>query len=145
MTHGALRVSAIVLGMAAFVSIIPLSTASADSSAPSGATPSLSEPAPTPSVTTPPTGSASTSSGVAGGGAAALGHPSHTDGRHYAHSTRHTHYAWRNGHRYRHDRNPVAAATNGVVGGMEDLGSIAAYPFYCFPRYGSCPVYLPYP
>ena len=30
MTHGALRVSAIVLGMAAFVSIIPLSTASAD-------------------------------------------------------------------------------------------------------------------
>ena len=22
---------------------------------------------------------------------------------------------------------------------MADLGSLAAYPIYCFPRYGSCP------
>ena len=64
------------------------------------------------------------------------------------HYARHTHYAWRKGRRYSYysyDRNPVAAAATGVVGGMADLGSIAAYPFYCFPRYGSCPVYLPYP
>jgi hypothetical protein len=57
--------------------------------------------------------------------------------RHYAH--RYTrHYAWRNGHRY---ANPVATAENGVVGGVADLGSIAAYPIYCFPNYGSCPVH----
>ena len=36
-------------------------------------------------------------------------------------------------------RNPVASAATGVVGGIADLGSIAAYPIYCFPRYGSCP------
>ena len=125
MTYGALHVSAIALGVAALVSISPLSTARADSSAPSGATPSLSEPAPTPSVATAPQ------------------RPSHTYVRHYA---RHTHYAWRNGRRYAaysYD-NPVAAAATGVVGGMADLGSIAAYPIYCFPRYGSCPVYWPY-
>jgi hypothetical protein len=64
MTHGALHVSAIALGVAAFVSISPLSTASADSSTPSGATPSLSEPAPTPSVaTSPPSGTTPTQSG----------------------------------------------------------------------------------
>jgi hypothetical protein len=28
-----------------------------------------------------------------------------------------------------------------VVGGVADLGSIAAYPVYCFPNYGSCPVH----
>ena len=168
MTHGALRVSAIALGMAAFVSISPLSTASADESAPSGAasatsgatsapdgtgstpseaTPSLNEPAPTPSVATSPSGSASTPSGAAGSWPTPPQRPSHTYVRHYAHYdyTRHPHYAWRSGHRYRYDRNPVAAATTGVVGGMADLGSLAAYPIYCFPRYGSCPVYLPYP
>jgi len=32
-----------------------------------------------------------------------------------------------------------------VVGGVADLGSIAAYPFYCFPRYGSCHFHRPYP
>ena len=169
MTHGALHVSAIALGAAALVSISPLSTASADSSSPSGATsatsgatsapngtaptpsgatPSLSEPAPTPSVATSPSGAASTSS-EATPGATALQRPSHTYVRHYAHSyfIRHTHYAWRNGHRYvyySYDRNPVAAATTGVVGSMADLGSLAAYPIYCFPYYGSCPVYWPY-
>jgi hypothetical protein len=35
----------------------------------------------------------------------------------------------------------VATAANGVVGGVADLGSIAAYPIYCFPNYGSCPVH----
>ncbi len=125
MTHGALHVSAIALGVAAFVSISPLSTASADSSAPSGATPSLSEPAPTPSLAMAPQ------------------RPSHVYVGHYA---RHTHYAWRHAHRYAYyDRNPVAATATGVVGGLADLGSMAAYPIYCFPRYGSCPIYQPYP
>ena len=32
----------------------------------------------------------------------------------------------------------------GVAGGAADLGSVAAYPFYCFPNYGSCPVRVPY-
>jgi hypothetical protein len=57
--------------------------------------------------------------------------------RHYAHRYP-RHYAWRNGRRY---ANPVATAENGVVGGVADLGSIAAYPIYCFPNYGSCPVH----
>ena len=35
----------------------------------------------------------------------------------------------------------MATAANGVVGGVADLGSIAAYPIYCFPNYGSCPVH----
>jgi hypothetical protein len=54
---------------------------------------------------------------------------------------------WRNGHRYvyygsRH--NPIATGATAVAGGIADLGSIAAYPIYCFPNYSSCPVYLPY-
>jgi hypothetical protein len=32
----------------------------------------------------------------------------------------------------------------GVAGGVADLGSIAAYPFYCFPDYGACRVRVPY-
>ncbi len=86
----------------------------------SAAAPSLSEPAPTPVLTE----SAPSRTAVAA-------HP-----RHYAHRTA-PHYVWRNGHRY---ANPVATAANGVVGGVADLGSIAAYPIYCFPNYGSCPV-----
>ncbi len=133
MTHGALRVSAIALGVAAFVSLSPLSTASADSSAPSGAppttgdaTPSLSEPAPTP--------------GWAEAGPQDVQQPSRPYAHHYT-----RHYAWRNGHRYAYySNNPVASAATGVVGSVADLGSLAAYPIYCFPRYGSCPVYWPY-
>jgi hypothetical protein len=155
MTHGALRVSAIALGAAAFVSLCPLSAANAQTSTPSGATsaqsgapstpsgasstpsgpsapqseatPSLSEPAPTPSW--------------AEAGPQGVQQPQH----HYVHHyTRH--YAWRNGHRYvYYSNNPVATAATGVVGSMADLGSLAAYPIYCFPRYGSCPVYWPYP
>jgi hypothetical protein len=52
------------------------------------------------------------------------------------------HYAWRNGHRnVARVENPVATAANGVVDGVADLGSIAAYPIYCFPKYGACPVH----
>ena len=142
MTHGALRVSAIALGAAAFVSLSPLSTVSADTSTPTGATspqsgstpsgaapttgeatPSLNEPAPTP--------------GWAEAGPQDVQQPVH-------HYTRH--YAWRNGRRYvYYSNNPVAAAATGVVGSAADLGSLAAYPIYCFPHYGSCPVYWPYP
>jgi hypothetical protein len=142
MTHGALRVSAIALGVAVFVSLSPLSMVSADTSTPSGmtspqsgessspngappttgeATPSLSEPTPTP--------------GLAEAGPQDVQQPSRSSADHYA-----RHYAWRNGHRY-YSNNPVAFAATGVVGGLADLGSIAAYPIYCFPRYGSCPVY----
>ncbi len=158
MTHGALHVSAIALGVAAFVSLSPLSTASADSSAPSGATsatsgatsapsgatsapnaaaPSLSEPAPTPGwAESEPSGAA----GVSERGDRRPMLP-HIYARH--HYTRH--YVWRNGHRYvYYGNNPVAAAATGVVGSMADLGSLAAYPIYCFPYYGSCPVYWPY-
>jgi hypothetical protein len=89
--------------------------------------PSPSEPAPTPSRTE------SAPSRIA-----AAPHPYV---RHYAHRYP-PHYAWRNGHRYvAYGPNPVARAANGVVGGVADLGSIAAYPIYCFPNYGSCPVH----
>jgi hypothetical protein len=65
----------------------------------------------------------------------------HRDPRHYAHHYA-RHYAWRNGHRYvAYGANPFRTAANGVVDGVADLGSIAAYPIYCFPNYGSCPVH----
>jgi hypothetical protein len=140
MTHGALHVSAIALGVAAFVSILPLSTASADPPAPDAATPSTAEPAPTPSLAASPCGAtASAPDEAADSGPMPPERPSHIDGGHYA-----RHYA-RNGHRHAYGRDPVRAAANGVVGTVADLGSIAAYPFYCFPRYGSCPFYRPYP
>ena len=41
-------------------------------------------------------------------------------------------------------RNPMAAAVRGVFGGVADLGSLAAYPVYCFPHYGRCHVFVPY-
>jgi hypothetical protein len=86
----------------------------------------LSEPAPTPGwAEAPPVGTAANDALRA---------------RHYAHRSA-RHYAWRNGHRtVVYDRNPVATAARGVVGGVADLGSIAGYPIYCFPNYGSCPV-----
>ena len=133
MTRTVSRASAIALGVAAFVSLSPLSAVRADTSAApapspaptsSAAAPSLSEPAPTPGWA---------ESGP--GGTTVAQHPV----RHYAHR----HYAYRSGHRYYSD-NPVATAATGVAGGVADLGSIAAYPFYCFPNYGSCSVRVPY-
>jgi hypothetical protein len=54
----------------------------------------------------------------------------------------HRRYASLDGHHHAHySHNPVAAAATGVVA---DLGSLAAYPFYCFPNYGSCSVRWPY-
>lgn len=127
MTHSVVRVSAIALGVATLVSLSPLSKASADTS--------------TPSEAASPIGATS-----ATGGATAVQHRAVTAERDYTRpNIRHYRTVWRNGHRkvyYGH--NPVVAATTGVVGGVADLASLAAYPIYCFPHYGSCPVYLPY-
>jgi hypothetical protein len=144
MTRTVPQISAIALGVAALVSLSPLSMARADPPAtpassaptpapapspaptPSAAAPSLSEPAPTPAwAETGPTRT--------------TGAQQHAAVRHYPHR----HYAYRNGHRYYSD-NPVATAATGVAGSVADLGSIAAYPFYCFPNYGSCSVRVPY-
>ncbi len=123
-------ITAIVLGIAALVSA-PLEAAYADtaSSEQSAASPSLSEPSPTP-------GWAEGGPSSAANGAAGAQRPSRVHPRHYAR---------RNEHRYvRSGSNFVADTANGVVGGVEDLGSVAAYPVYCFPNYGSCSVRLPY-
>jgi len=128
MTRTVPQISAIALGVAALVSLSPLSIARADESAapaPSAAAPSLSEPAPTPAW--------------AESGPTRTTGAQHATVRHYTHR----HYAYRNGHRYYSD-NPVATTATGVAGGVADLGSIAAYPFYCFPNYGSCSVRVPY-
>jgi hypothetical protein len=141
MTRSVPQISAIALGVAALVSLSPLSMARADppatpassapvpapspASAPSAAAPSLSEPAPTPAW--------------AESGPTRTTGAQHAAVRHYTHR----HYAYRNGHRYYSD-NPVATTATGVAGGVADLGSIAAYPFYCFPNYGSCSVRVPY-
>ncbi len=147
MTHGALRVSAIALGVAAFVSLSPLSTVSADTSTPSGVTSPQSGASSTPSGAPPTTGDATPSlsepaptPGWAEAGPQDVQQPSRPYAHHYT-----RHYAWRNGHRYAYySNNPVASAATGVVGAVADLGSLAAYRIYCFPRYGSCPVYWPY-
>ena len=151
MTDSVLRVSAIALAAAAFLSLSPLSAARADASADTSA-----EPAPTPSVSAPASGSAPASNGAAPTASApSLSEPAPTPSvaeapsggataaqrpyvRHYARRDTRS-YAWRNGHRY--GDNPVAVAATGVAGGVADLGSLAAYPFYCFPNYGSCPVH----
>ena len=89
------------------------------------AAPSLNEPAPTP--------------GWAEAGPAGTTVTQHPAVRRYAHR----HYAYRDGRRYYSD-NPVGQVAMGVAGGAADLGSVAAYPFYCFPNYGSCRVRVPY-
>ena len=131
MTHNVPRSAAIAFGVAALVSLSTLSVARATdtsgaTSAPNAAAPSLGEPAPTP---------AWAESGP--GGATVAQHPSV---RHHVRR----HYAYRYGHRNYYSDNPVATAATGVAGGVADLGSIAAYPFYCFPNYGSCSVRVPY-
>ena len=139
MTHGIPRTSAIALSVAALVSLSPLSAWADTPAAPApparpapassaAATPSLNEPAPTPVWA------------ESGPGA-----PTVAQQRAMRHYPRHParRYAWRSGRRYYSD-NPVATAATGVAGGVADLGSIAAYPFYCFPNYGSCSVRVPY-
>ena len=142
MTRSVCRASAIALGVAAFVSLTPLSAAFADPSAepaPTPTAPAAATPAPAASPATPSLSEPAPTPGWAEsrpGGPTVAQHPSV---RHYARR----HYASRSGHRYYSD-NPVATAAIGVAGGVADLGSIAAYPFYCFPNYGSCSVRVPY-
>ena len=146
MTNSVPRTSAVAFGVAALVSLSALSAARADS---------LSEPAPTPSVTMPahPV-STPTPAPVSTVSAPSLNEPSPTPAWAEAdphgavartspvrRSARH-HYAYRN-ERGR-SGNPVATVAMGVAGGAADLGAVAAYPFYCFPNYGSCPVRVPY-
>jgi len=130
MNH-AFGIPAIALGVAASVSLLSLGAAQADTSgpvAPAAAAPSA-EPAPTPRDS----GSVSTPTPMP------PERPAATASRHYA---RHT--AWRNEHRYYRSDNPLGEFAYGVAGGAADLGSMAAYPFYCFPNYGACHVRLPY-
>jgi hypothetical protein len=124
-------IPAIALGVAASVSLLSLGAARADTSGPTGtnaAAPSLAEPSPTPGWAEAGPSPAANKAPVA----------RHRPG------ARHT--AWRHGHRYYvyRNHNPVVGIADGVVGGVADLGSMAAYPFYCFPNYGSCHVRLPY-
>jgi hypothetical protein len=154
MTYSVPRTSAIALGVAAFASFSALSAWADSSAAPaSNSAPASSAATPSTAATpTPPERPATTSSAAEpslaepsptpGWAESGPGGPTvaqHTFVRHYASR----HYASRSGHRYYSD-NPVATAATGVAGGVADLGSIAAYPFYCFPNYGSCSVRVPY-
>jgi hypothetical protein len=149
MTRSVSQASAIALGVAAFISLAP-TVAFSDSSV---------EPAPTPTapawvVTPTPEAAGPATAAPATSAAASLSEPSPTPGWAEAGpnggtSIQHTgkrhaqrHYGYRNANRY--DGNPVRTAATGVAGGVADLGSIAAYPFYCFPNYGSCSVKVPY-
>jgi hypothetical protein len=149
MTYAIARTSTIALGVAALVSLSTLSVVRADTSAEPAPTPPVTAPAhptstPMPAPTT--TAAAPSLNEPAPTPAWAEAGPSPTTAaqnpgiRHHAHR----HYAYyRSGHRYYSD-NPVGTVAMGVAGGAADLGSVAAYPFYCFPNYGSCSVRVPY-
>ena len=129
MTRSIARVSILALGAAAFVSSFPLQPARADTSAQPAPAPLLLEAAPTPDFW------------VESGPDDATAAQRPAAPRHVRHPR---HYTWRNGRRYVYRRdNPVAVAAIGMAGGVAVLGSLAAYPFYCFPNYGSCSVHWP--
>jgi hypothetical protein len=147
MTTSVARTSAIAFGVAALVSLSGLSAARADSA---------SEPAPTPSMTAPAhaTSAAIPAAPATTAAAPSLNEPAPTpawaeSGPHGTTAAQnspirrsaHRPYASRN---ERRSDNPVATVAMGVAGGAADLGSVAAYPFYCFPNYGSCSVRVPY-
>ncbi len=145
MTYTVPRTSALAFGVAALVSLSALSAARANST---------SEPAPTPSVTMPAhPPSAPTPATTTSAAAPSLSEPAPTPGwaelgphRTVAQNSPVRHSA-RHRHAYRTERrsdNPVATVAMGVAEGAADLGSVAAYPFYCFPNYGSCSVRVPY-
>lgn len=154
MTHNIARTSAIALGVAAFVSFSPFSAradapaASNPAPASTAAAPSTAPPArpasmaPAPTVSAPSLSEPATTPGWAEAGPHGPTVAQQNGARRYPHHYA-RHYAWRSGHRY-YRANPVATAATGVAGGVADLGSIAAYPFYCFPNYGSCSVRVPY-
>ena len=135
MTGSVLRVSFAALGVAALVSSFPFSAVRADTTP----TSSVADTTPTSSVGEPAT---TLEFWVESGPdeATVVQRPAtRNHARHYAH-----HYAWRAERRYPYTNNPVAAAATGVARGVADLGLLAAYPFYCFPNYGSCAVRRPY-
>ena len=154
MTNDALHISVLALGVAAFAWLTPLSPARADSPPANNATPSLASPAPTSltapsgpaataptanpapaqSAATPSLGEPAPTSKIAESGTANARPPSHA----YSPHAYRRHYARAYVHRYRENENPVTAAAHGVVAGVSTLGSVAAYPIYCFPNYGSC-------
>jgi hypothetical protein len=174
MTSSVPRTSAIALGVAALVSLSTLSAARADSSSPAPtpsvpataqssapttatAAHSLRNPAPTPGwAEAGPNGPTAAhrpppklaSNAVAPSlhepatmpGSAESG-PARTIHHHWIHHYAQHHYAYRD---ERRSDNPVATTAMRVAGGAADLGSVAAYPFYCFPNYGSCSVRVPY-
>jgi hypothetical protein len=138
----------------------PEATAPAAAAQPSGAAAQPSGTASAPEATAPassgaavePSGTAGTASApeatapvaseatAAQKRAAAVQTHAHASLRRYPH-----HYAYYPGHYgTAYGRNPVAAVVRGVFGGVADLGSIAAYPVYCFPHYGGCRPFLPY-
>jgi hypothetical protein len=128
MSKDMLGIKATALGLAALVSVLPLDAPRADTS---GSAPSLGEPAPTPDW-------AESGPSLTGGVATtAVRH------RPVAHAR---HHVWRNGRHYYAYRtdNTLGDLATGVGMGVADLGSVATYPLYCFPDYGSCPVRVPY-
>jgi hypothetical protein len=131
MTRSILRVSILALGAAAFVSSSSLVPARADTSAQPAPGSSVVQAAPRPDFW------------VESGPDDAMPSQRPSARRHARHYPRH--YAWRNLRRYAYRRdNPIAVAAIGMAGGVAELGSLAAYPFYCFPNYGSCSVRLPH-
>jgi hypothetical protein len=142
MTYSVPRTSAIAFGVAAFVSLSTLSAAFADPTAEPAPTPSVPARVATPTPTTTAAATPSLSEPAPTPGWAEAGPNGGTVGQHPG--ARHTarHYAYRT--ERRDDGNPVRSAANGVGRSVADLGSIAAYPFYCFPNYGSCSVKVPY-
>ena len=147
MTYSVPRTTAITLGVAALVSLSALSAARADSASepaltPRGVTlpahpPSAPAPAPMSSAAAPSLNEPAPTPAWAESGSRRTTVAQHTSVRRAAHH----HYAYRN---ERRSDNPVATVAMGVAGGAADLGSVAAYPFYCFPNYGSCSVRVPY-
>ena len=145
MTYIVPRTSAIAFGVAALVSLSTLSAALADSASQPAPTPSVTMPAHPPSAPTPATTTSAAAPSLnepapTPAGAGSGPHGSVAQNSPVRHSAHHR-YAYRS---ERRSGNPVATVAMGVAGGAADLGSVAAYPFYCFPNYGSCSVRVPY-
>jgi hypothetical protein len=142
-TRSVSQASAIALSVVAFVSFAPLFAAFADPPAEPAPTPGAPAMAPTPTQTTaaatPSLSEPAPTPGWAEAGPNSGLIAQHPDARRSVHR----HYAYRYEHRTYSD-NPVRTVAMGVAGGAADLGSVAAYPFYCFPNYGSCSVRVPY-
>lgn len=149
MTHRVLQVSAVAIGAAAFLSLSPLSPARADTPAASGMTSATSGAASAPSgAALAPAAPSSAPGGAASAASGATSppippsRPTAAQWRPHTYARPYVHHQARLARHYRHPSIPTAAAR--VAGELADLGSLAAYPLYCFPHYGSCPAYLPY-